>query len=190
MFNPAFPSTCPYVTSVGATQIRPGASVVAPEEACETVIYSGGGFSNVFPLPDYQSAAVKSFFADHPPPYTAAQYNNSQTSRGYPDISANGANYVIAIDGTFSLVYGTSASAPVVGSIITLINEARFAIGKGSVGFINPTLYANPWTLNDITSGGNQGCGTPGFTATTGWDPVTGLGTPNFPRLLAKFLSI
>ena len=97
---------------------------------------------------------------------------------------------MIAIDGTFSLVYGTSASAPVVGAIITLINEARFAIGKGSVGFINPTLYANPGALNDITSGGNQGCGTPGFTATTGWDPVTGLGTPNFPKLLAKFLAL
>ena len=190
MFNPSFPGTCPYVTSVGATQIKPGASVTQPEEACETVIYSGGGFSNVFSLPSYQTAAVKSFFANHPPPYTAAQYNNSQTSRGIPDISANGANYVIAIDGAFSLVYGTSASAPVVGSIITLINEARFAIGKGSVGFINPTLYANPDALNDITSGGNQGCGTPGFTATTGWDPVTGLGTPNFPKLVAKFLTL
>ena len=38
-FNPSFPGTCPYVTSVGATQIVPGASVTAPEEACETVIY-------------------------------------------------------------------------------------------------------------------------------------------------------
>ena len=190
MFNPSFPGTCPYVTSVGATQIKPGASVTAPEEACETVIFSGGGFSNVFPLPSYQSGAVKSFFANHPPPYTAAQYNNSQTSRGIPDISANGANYVVAVDGTFSLVYGTSASSPVVGAIITLINEARFAIGKGSVGFINPTLYANPGALNDITSGGNQGCGTPGFTAVSGWDPVTGLGTPNFPKLVAKFVAL
>ena len=161
-FNPAFPSTCPYVTSVGATQIVPGASVTAPEEACETVIFSGGGFSNVFPLPSYQASAVQSFFTNHPPPYTAAQYNNSQQTRGYPDISANGANYVIAIDGAFSLVYGTSASAPVVGSILTLVNQARLAIGKSSIGFVNPTLYANPGDLNDITSGGNQGCGTPG----------------------------
>ena len=188
-FNPSFPATCPYITAVGATQIKPGASVTAPEEACETVIFSGGGFSNVFPLPSYQAAAVNSFFANHPPPYTAAQYNNSKVVRGYPDISANGANYVVAVDGTFALVYGTSASSPVVGAIITLINEARFAVGKGSVGFINPTLYANPGALNDITEGGNQGCGTPGFTAVTGWDPVTGLGTPNFPRLLAKFLA-
>ena len=190
MFNPSFPSTCPYVTSVGATQIKPGATVTQPEEACETVIFSGGGFSNVFALPSYQTNAVKSFFANHPPPYTAAQYNNSQVSRGFPDISANGANYVVAIDGNFSLVYGTSASSPTVGSIITLINEARFAAGKGSVGFINPTLYANPDALNDITIGGNQGCGTPGFSSVPGWDPVTGLGTPNFPKLLAKFLAL
>lgn len=190
MFNPSFPSTCPYVTSVGATQIVPGASFTAPEEACETIIYSGGGFSNVFPLPSYQKAAVKGYLTKHRPPYTAAQYNNSGTSRGFPDISANGANYVIAVDGAFSLTYGTSASAPVVGSILTLINEARFDIGKGSIGFINPTLYANPGLLNDITEGGNQGCGTPGFTATKGWDPVTGLGTPDFPRLFAKFLTL
>ena len=190
LFNPSFPSTCPYVTAVGATQIKPGASVTAPEEACETVIFSGGGFSNVFSLPSYQAAAVKSWFTNHPPPYGADRFNNSQTTRGYPDISANGANYVVAIDGTFTLVYGTSASSPVVGSILTLINEARFIAGKGSIGFINPTLYANPGLLFDITSGGNQGCGTPGFTATTGWDPVTGLGTPNFPNLLAKFLTL
>ena len=189
-FNPAFPSTCPFVTAVGATQILPGAPVTAPEEACETVIFSGGGFSNVFALPDYQASAVKGFFADTPPPYGADRFNNSQATRGYPDISANGANYVVAVDGTFSLVYGTSASAPVVGSILTLINEARFAVGKGSVGFINPTLYANPGVLNDITSGGNQGCGTAGFTAVAGWDPVTGLGTPNFPKLLGLYLRL
>jgi tripeptidyl-peptidase I len=42
--------------------------------------------------------------------------------RSYPDLSANGANYVVAVDGSLTLVYGTSASAPVFGSIITLIN--------------------------------------------------------------------
>ncbi|KAL8661074.1 MAG: hypothetical protein Q9202_005946 [Teloschistes flavicans] len=190
IFNPAFPSTCPYITSIGATQIVPGASVTAPEEACETVIFSGGGFSNVFPLPTYQAAAVKSFFANHPPPYGADRFNNSQQTRGFPDISANGANYVVAIDGVFSLVYGTSASAPVVGSIFTLLNEARLAAGKSTIGFVNPTLYANPGDFNDITMGGNRGCGTPGFQSVSGWDPVTGLGTPNFPKLLATYLKL
>ncbi|MCJ1435182.1 hypothetical protein MMC27_004553 [Xylographa pallens] len=189
-FNPSFPGTCPYVTSVGATQIVPGASVTAPEEACETVIYSGGGFSNVFAMPSYQSSAVKSYFTNHKPTYTATQYNNSQTVRGYPDVSANGANYVVAVDGAISLVYGTSASAPVFGSIITLINEQRVAAGKSAVGFINPTLYANPTILNDITTGGNQGCGTAGFTAVSGWDPVTGLGTPNYQKMLPVFMAL
>ena len=189
-FNPSFPGTCPYVTSVGATQIVPGASVTAPEEACETVIYSGGGFSNVFPLPSYQSAAVKSYFANHKPSYSATQYNNSQTVRGYPDVAANGANYVVAVDGQVTLIYGTSASSPTFGSVVTLINEQRVNAGKSPVGFINPTLYANPSILNDITSGGNQGCGTAGFTAVSGWDPVTGLGTPNYGKMLPVFMNL
>jgi len=111
-------------------------------------------------------------------------------TRGFPDVSANGANYVVAVDGIFELVFGTSASCPVFASIITIVNEARADIGKGPVGFINPTLYANPDVLNDITSGGNQGCGTPGFTAVPGWDPVTGLGTPNTLKLLELFLKM
>ena len=193
-FNPSFPGGCPYVTSVGATQVKPGVNILTtptqPEQACETVIYSGGGFSNVFPLPAYQSAAVKSYFKNHLPPYTSAQYNNSQQTRGFPDISANGANYIVTVDGQFSLVFGTSASSPTLGSIITLINEARFNIGKGSIGFINPTAYAHPEVFNDITQGGNQGCGTPGFTSVAGWDPVTGLGTPNFLKMLPLFLAL
>ncbi|KDQ08487.1 hypothetical protein BOTBODRAFT_645757 [Botryobasidium botryosum FD-172 SS1] len=188
-FTPGFPATCPWVTSVGATQINPNSTVFDPESACEQVIYSGGGFSDVFAMPKYQKTAVAKYFKDYKPPYTAQQYNNSQATRGFPDISANGANYVVAINGNFSLAFGTSASSPVVGSIFTLINDARFAAGLGPIGFVNPMLYKHPEALNDITMGGNQGCGTPGFTAVPGWDPVTGLGTPNFEKLLALFLS-
>ena len=75
LFNPSFPSTCPYITSVGATQITPGASVTEPEQACETVIFSGGGFSNVFSLPSYQSSAVLSYFRNSAPPYGADRFN-------------------------------------------------------------------------------------------------------------------
>ncbi|GAM84188.1 hypothetical protein ANO11243_021810 [Dothideomycetidae sp. 11243] len=196
-FNPSFPGTCPYITSVGATQVIPGTNIIRalatgtqPEQACETIIYSGGGFSNNFALPAYQADAVNSWFKNHPPPYGADRFNNSRTSRGYPDISANGANYVLAIDGTFGLVFGTSASSPTLGSILTLVNEVRLDFGKSPIGFINPTLYANPGSLNDITQGGNQGCGTAGFSSAPGWDPVTGLGTPNFPRLLRTFLEL
>ncbi|KAF9561786.1 subtilisin-like protein [Agrocybe pediades] len=190
VFNPGFPASCPFVTAVGATQVNPGSTVNDPEGACEQVIFSGGGFSNIFPLPSFQADAVKSFLKNHPPPFTNGQFNNSGNARAFPDISANGANYVIGIDGEFELVFGTSASSPVVGSIFTLVNDARLAIGKRPVGFLNPLLY-NPLfqgAFNDITSGGNQGCGTPGFTATKGWDPVTGVGTPNLTKLLVLAL--
>ncbi|KIJ66050.1 hypothetical protein HYDPIDRAFT_87640 [Hydnomerulius pinastri MD-312] len=190
IFNPSFPGTCPYVTSVGATQLSPGKTVYDKEDACEQVIYSGGGFSNYFAVPDYQESAVKSYLKNFPPAYPSNIFNSTGMSRGYPDISANGANYVVAIDGNFSLVYGTSASAPVVGAILTMINDARITALKKPIGFINPLIYASNFTdgFNDITNGTNQGCGTLGYNATEGWDPVTGLGTPNFPKLLAKWL--
>jgi tripeptidyl-peptidase I len=133
---------------------------------------------------------VSHYLSKYPPPYTAAHFNNSGTTRAFPDVSANGANYVVAVNGSFSLVYGTSASTPVFGAIVTLINEARLAVGKGPVGFINPVLYAHPEVLNDVTLGTNPGCGTVGFSAQPGWDPVTGLGTPNFPKMVALFLSL
>jgi len=43
---------------------------------------------------------------------------------------------------------------------------------------------------NDISAGVASGCGTTGFEATTGWDPVTGLGTPNFAKLLPIFMAL
>ena len=180
----------PDITSIGATQVKYGSNITEPEEAAETIIYSGGGFSNVFSLPSYQESAVKTYFAGHKPSYGSDRYNTSEQSRGFPDISANGVRYVVAVDGAFEYIFGTSASTPVVGGILTLINAARMDIGKSSIGFINPTIYAYPWMFNDITSGGNKGCGTPGFTAVSGWDPVTGLGTPNFPKMLATFLAL
>jgi tripeptidyl-peptidase-1 len=57
--------------------ISNGSTVADPETACEKVIFSGGGFSNIFPMPDYQAKAVTSFLKNHPPPYTAQQFNNS-----------------------------------------------------------------------------------------------------------------
>ncbi|KAK1574290.1 Pro-kumamolisin [Colletotrichum navitas] len=190
IFNPSFPGSCPWVTSVGATQILEGSTVHTPESACEKVIFSGGGFSNVFPLADYQKKTMVDYYNQNAPPYGGDRFNNSRTVRGYPDISANGANYVTAVDGKFTLSFGTSASAPVVGSIINLINEKRIAAGKQPVGFINPTLYAHPEILNDVTNGNNPGCGTQGFSAVPGWDPVTGLGTPNYPEMEKLFLSL
>jgi tripeptidyl-peptidase-1 len=62
--------------------------------------------------------------------------------------------------------------------------------GKGPVGFINPTFYANPQVLIDITNGTNPGCDNAGFEAVEGWDPITGLGTPKYPKLLELFMSL
>ncbi|KAI9451656.1 subtilisin-like protein [Russula earlei] len=171
-FNPTFPATCPYVTAVGATQITPGKTVHDPEST--------------------RNGRLKSTSKIIPPPYTAAQYSNSGKVRAFPDLSANGANYVVAIDGNLVLVYGTSASSPVVGSIITLINDARIAHDKGPIGFINPLIYDKRFSdaFNDITSGSNPGCNTPGFPAAKGWDPVTGVGTPNLKKLLDKFVKL
>ncbi|EIM82805.1 uncharacterized protein STEHIDRAFT_149190 [Stereum hirsutum FP-91666 SS1] len=181
MFNPDFPAGCPFITAVGATQVSPNMTVFDPESACEQVIFSGGGFSNIFNMPSYQADAVTSFLTNHPPPYSAKQFNNSGTSRAFPDLSANG-----------YLVFGTSASSPVVGSIIALINDARIAAGKGPVGFINPAIYSTDFAgaFHDITNGTNQGCGTVGFTAVKGWDPVTGVGTPNMTALMPLFLAL
>lgn len=196
-FNPTFPATCPYITSVGATMMKPNASVhdAQPEQACDEVIYSSGGFSNYFSIPDYQVDAVSCWMDEYGKEYAMeypGAWNSTGRSRAYPDISANGANYVVAVDGEFLLVYGTSASTPVVGALLTMVNDARLADGKNPIGFINPVIYSSVFAsaLKDITEGNNPGCGTNGFNATVGWDPVTGLGTPQFPLLLALWLAL
>jgi len=68
--------------------------------------------------------------------------------------------------------------------VVSLLNDARIAAGLPSLGFLNPLLYGEGFKgLNDIVGGNNPGCGTDGFEAIKGWDPVTGLGTPNFGLL-------
>lgn len=75
-------------------------------------------------------------------------YNPS--GRAYPDIAAIGQNIFMYNEGQPAYVGGTSASAPIVASMITLINEERLAKGKRPVGFLNPTLYKNPQAFNDV----------------------------------------
>lgn len=105
-------------------------------------------------------------------------------------MAANGDNIAVWVGGKQGTSGGTSASSPIFASLVNRIVEERIKVGKGRLGFINPTLYANPGVLNDITNGTNPGCGTLGFNATKGWDPVTGLGTPNYPKMLDLFLSL
>ncbi|GAM86246.1 hypothetical protein ANO11243_042580 [Dothideomycetidae sp. 11243] len=204
VFNPDFPASCPYVTAVGATYLPPGASPQGDNEVAVTRFPSGGGFSNIYSQPSYQKSNVAAYFANHNPTYpyysTSGTNNPPETTtkgglynragRGYPDLAAVGDNVVIFNNGAPTLIGGTSAAAPVVGAILNRINEERIAVGKGPVGFVNPTLYAHPQVLHDITVGNNSGCGTPGFYAASGWDPVTGLGTPNYPAMLKLFMSL
>lgn len=208
VYNPSFP-TCPYVTNVGATRLYPNQTVDDPESALQAdlgpgaeLFASAGGFANYFPVPEYQKAAVATYFADHDPglPYYTINENATnigenggfynRIGRGFPDVSANGAELGAYNNETLYHFYGTSLAAPIWGSVITLINQERTAIGKGPVGFINPVLYAFPGVLNDIKNGSNPGCGSEGFSSVEGWDPVTGLGTPNFPSMVALWLAL
>ncbi|KAI0824504.1 subtilisin-like protein [Trametes gibbosa] len=188
IFSPTFPGGCPYVTTVGATQVVPGHKVTDPESAVFQRFPSGGGFSNVFPRALFQKDAVANYLEKFPPGYAPNIFNAS--GRAFPDVSANGLNYSVVLDGEFRLVSGTSASAPTFAAILSAVNDARLAIGKRPVGWINPTIYSQAFhgAFNDITNGSNPNCGTQGFLAQPGWDPVTGLGTPNFPQLLARWL--
>lgn len=169
-----------------------GSTVNDPEVACENTIRSGGGFSNFFAMPDYQASAVTNYLSTTSPPYSGSVYNNSGTSRAYPDLSANGAFYDVAVNGAFEQLFGTSASSPVVGAMITLVNDARLAAGKGPIGFLNPIIYSDTFQagFNDIILGSNPGCGTKGFDTAKGWDPVTGVGTPNLEVLMPLFLAL
>ncbi|KAI1322779.1 peptidase S8/S53 domain-containing protein [Xylariaceae sp. FL0255] len=195
-YSPSFPVNCPYITSVGATTLignttESGERAVSePGDGPADAFYSGGGFSNVFPLPKYQKNAVGTFMKKYAPNYGPNVYNNSGNARGFPDVAAIGLSVVTVFDGITLGVGGTSASAPIFAGIVNLLNEARIAKGKGPIGFLNPTLYANPDAFNDITIGNNPGCGTGGFNATPGWDPVTGLGSPNYAKLEKVFLAL
>ncbi|KAF8159850.1 peptidase S8/S53 domain-containing protein [Crassisporium funariophilum] len=172
LFQPAFPASCPFVTAVGGT------TKVNPEVA---VGFSGGGFSRYFATPSYQSTAVSTFVTGLGTKF-AGLYN--KMGRAYPDISAQGQGFQVIIGGSVNSVAGTSASSPTAAGVFALLNDFRLSKGKTSLGFINPLIYSTASKgFTDITSGSNPGCGTTGFTAGKGWDPVTGLGTPNFIAL-------
>lgn len=173
---------------MGATQLI--ADNVDSGERATKLFGSGGGFSNYFSVPSYQTSAVKHFMENYAPIYGPNVYNDTGKARGYPDVSAIGSNVATVFDGSTLGLGGTSASAPIFGGIVTLLNEERIKAGKGPIGFLNPTLYKNPDAFNDITIGNNPGCGTDGFNATPGWDPVTGLGTPDFKKLKKVFLDL
>jgi tripeptidyl-peptidase-1 len=161
----------PSVTAVGATQGVPETGAAL----------SSGGFSNYFPMPAYQADAVN-FYVGAVPGLNTSLFNAS--GRAFPDVSAYGKSVAIVNATQETLVDGTSASTPIFASVIALINDHLLANGKPPLGFLNPWLYTSN-ALTDVTDGNNPGCGTDGFPATIGWDPVAGLGSPNFTALLS-----
>ncbi|KZV83885.1 subtilisin-like protein [Exidia glandulosa HHB12029] len=173
-FAPTFPASCPYITAVGSTQ------GFAPETAAA---FSSGGFSEHFDMPDYQSSAVASYLQQLGDT-NSGKFNPK--GRAYPDVSTQGVNFAVVNGGQVTGVQGTSASSPLFASVIALINDELAGAGKPPLGFLNPWLYSTAANaFMDVTSGNNPGCGTDGFEAMSGWDPVTGLGTPNYEALRA-----
>ncbi|XP_067847955.1 tripeptidyl-peptidase 1 [Heptranchias perlo] len=192
-FRPSFPASSPYVTTVGGTSFKNPFQITSEV----TDYISGGGFSNVFKMPDYQAAAVKSYLKKMKslPPDT--YYNAS--GRAYPDVAALSDNYwVVSNLIPIPWVSGTSASTPVFGGILALINDRRFQKGLPALGFVNPLLYklqenCTSRAFFDVTTGCHLGCldektEGKGFCASQSWDPVTGWGTPNYPELLKRLL--
>ena len=111
------------------------------------------------------------------------------SGRGFPDISAQATGFtVVANLIPLPGVAGTSCASPTASGVMALLNDARVAAGKPSLGFLNPFIYQNADAFNDIVSGTGEGCGAAqkGFPAAKGWDPVTGVGTPDYTKLVAK----
>ncbi|RYO89452.1 hypothetical protein DL763_005649 [Monosporascus cannonballus] len=183
-FLAGFPPSCPYVTAVGATmKFEPEVVAHRPASAGHGAYTSGGGFSNYFPTPEYQRAEVAAYVGGLGPAKYGGLYNAS--GRAYPDVAAQGLYFAYFWNGTEGVISGTSASTPLLSGIVSLVNDARVAAGRPPLGWLNPWLYSRGYRgLNDVTSGSAHGCGVEGFPAVEGWDPVTGLGTPNFPALV------
>ncbi|KAF7350713.1 Family S53 protease-like protein [Mycena sanguinolenta] len=182
-FTPVFPATCPYVTAVGST------FGFGPEVA---INFTGGGFSNIFPTPLYQTAAVATFLETIPSDF-AGTFN--ATGRGYPDVALQGRAFQIIIGNGTAPADGTSASSPTFASIIALINDRLVAAGKPVLGFLNPFIYSTgSAAFTDILSGHNSGYTCPAssvstssqhwisslifyeqvaFDAAVGWDPLS-----------------
>jgi kumamolisin len=140
---------------------------------------TGGGVSRFFPLPSYQQNAKVPKAVDPTGP----------VMRGVPDVAGDAApatGYRVLCDGTsfpdpaqgLPPVGGTSAVAPLWAGLVARLNQG---LGK-PVGFLNPLLYnlaANAGAFHDITQGNNGN-----YKAKAGWDPCTGLGSPDGQKLL------
>ncbi len=174
----SFPSDSPWVVGVGGTTLK-RIGTVLKETAWSG---SGGGFSRFYPAPDYQQ------------PLAQAQQKLFQNHRGVPDVAAVADPFTgLAIyQGNFwTLGGGTSASAPVWSAMMAIGNQ----MAGRPLGFINAALYklsstdAYQQDFRSITSGNNNSGAVKGYSAGPGWNPVTGLGTPNAEKLLPDLIA-
>jgi len=165
-----FPASSPYALACGGTKLVASGGAISSEvvwnETANGEGATGGGISAVFPKPDYQDNA------NVPPSVNPGQF----VGRGVPDVAGDAdpvSGYDVYVDGQATVIGGTSAVAPLWAGLIARINQM---LGK-PVGFLNPTLYtqvAGAGGFHDITSGNNGA-----YAAASGWDPCTGLGSPD-----------
>ena len=178
-----FPATSPYVLAVGGTTLHARKSAKGQTAITEVVWNdgpgsgTGGGVSDITPVPGYQEGKV---------PRSINPGNFA--GRAIPDVAADAdpnTGYLVMSGGQLGIVGGTSASAPLWGSLITRIN----ALLGARVGNFNALLYNKmgpAGVLRDITSGNNDTDGLLNgrFPAGPGWDACTGWGVPDGAKLL------
>ena len=148
-------------------------------------------YSNRAELAPWQDSVVNTYLQTAVGLPPSSDYNSN--NRGFPDVSALGHNYLIRIDDSWADVDGTSCSAPVWAGINALLNSYELNNNRNLTGFINPLLYQayddQPSIFYDIVDGNNtcteSKCCQYGYPTATGWDAVTGLGTPDFSALLS-----
>jgi kumamolisin len=175
------PACDPNVLACGGTQIDPasGADVVwndgfpfTPGIGDGGGWATGGGISQCYDVPDYQQGIQMPAVPD-----------GGTVGRGLPDIAMSATNYFTRVDSGESASGGTSAVAPLMASLVALLNQAK---GKNA-GLLQPILYAptNAAAVKDVTQGTNAiAPNVPGYNAGPGWDACTGLGTPDGTVLL------
>lgn len=217
VLRPDWPSQSPYVIAVGSTYITPLSEPACYQRggpdcrngALGEVSVSvdmgmrwttGGGFSQVNPRPAYQDAAVSAYLSQQASIPFPSSANFNSKGRAYPDVATVGHNLAVVLAGQWVSIDGTSASAPIWAGMLTLINSRLLDLGMEPMGFINHHLYELELTFRDVTVGSNR-CGSyglkevccpfNGFRATTGWDAVSGLGTPgNFVALRDQLIEL
>ncbi|MDP5225599.1 MULTISPECIES: S53 family peptidase [Arthrobacter] len=161
-----FPASSPHALGCGGTRLEadPATGVITAETVWNDGPGSatGGGYSDVFPVPSWQAVT--------PTP----------SGRGVPDVGGVAdpqTGYKVRVDGTDMVIGGTSAVAPLWAALIARLAQAT---GK-RFGLIQPALYGAQAGFQDITVGNNGS-----YSAGPGWDPCTGLGSPNGTALLAQ----